>query len=255
MKGEEETQVLKDTGDGEVQEGQAPRILRDPGQPTAQARAEHACTHIPFRAWCRECVLGRGRDRQHRRIEDEDGVPRVSMDYMFFTEYGVFGTADEAEASIKENGDVERHCLTVMVLKDFRYKSLWAYPVEGKGVGAAEWLVNQIVEDLDTCGLDWCRLVLKSDQEPSIIEIQHAIKDARGKAHSHGTAIENSKVGDSNSNAKVERAIQELGGLARTMKSSLESRLGQKIRLDHVSVPWIFKHAASIITRHAERLW
>ena len=100
-----------------------------------------------------------------------------------------------------------------MVLKDFRYKSLWAYPVEGKGVGAAEWLVTQILEDLDTYGLDGCRLVLKSDQEPSIVEVQHAIKDARGKAHSHGTAIENSKVGDSNSNARVERAIQELGGL------------------------------------------
>ena len=66
----------------------------------------------------------------------------------------MFGTADEAQASIKENGDVETHCLTVMVLKDFRYKHIWAYPVEGKGVGAAEWLVTQIVEDLDACGLD-----------------------------------------------------------------------------------------------------
>ena len=89
------------------------------------------------------------------------------MDYMFLTEYGVFGTLGEAEASIQENGGFQRHCLTVMLLKDFRYESLWAYPVEGKGVGAAEWLVTQIPEDLDTCGLDGCRLVLKSDQEPS----------------------------------------------------------------------------------------
>ena len=113
-------------------------------------------------------------------------------------------------------------------------KAPWAYPVEGKGVEAADWLVTQILEDLDTCGLDGCRLVLNSDQEPSIVEVQHAIKDARGKAHSHGTAIENSKVGDSNSNARVERAIQELGGLVRTVTSALESRHGQKIPLDHV---------------------
>ena len=157
-------------------------------------------------------VLGRGRDRQHRRIEDEDGVPRVSMDYMFLTEHGIFGTIDEAEASMQADSDAQRHCLTVMVLKDFRYKSIWAYPVEGKGVSAAEWLITQILEDLDTCGLDQCRLVLKSDQEPGIIEVQQAIKAARGRAHDHGTAIENSKVGDSNSNARVERAIQEIGG-------------------------------------------
>ena len=153
MKGKEEMRILKNVDGDEAQEGQAPRLLRDPGQPSAQEKAAHACIHIPFRAWCRECVLGRGRDRQHRRIEDENGDPRVSMDYMFFTEYWVFGTLGEAEASIQENGGLQRHCLTVMVLKDFRYKSIWAYPVEGKGVGAAEWLVTQILEDLDTCGL------------------------------------------------------------------------------------------------------
>ena len=98
------------------------------------------------------------------------------MDYMFFTEYGVFGTLGEAEASIQENGGLQRQCLTVMVPKDFRYNSIWAYPVEGKGVGAAKWLVTQILEDLDTCGLDGCRLVFKCDQEPSIVEVQHAIK-------------------------------------------------------------------------------
>ena len=113
--------------------------------------------------------------------------------------------------------------------------------------------MTQIIEDLDTCGLDGCRLVLKSDQEPSIVEVQHAIKDARGRAHSHGTAIENSKVGDSNSNARVERAIQELGGMARTLKAALESRRGQKIHLDHAVVPWIIKHAASVITRYVVR--
>ena len=108
----------------EAQEGHAPRLLPDPGRPTARERAIHEAIHIPFRAWCRECVLGRGRDRQHRRIEDEDGVPRVSMDYMFFTEHGVYVTLDEAEASNREHGGLQKWCLTVMVLKDFKYKSI-----------------------------------------------------------------------------------------------------------------------------------
>ena len=163
--GDEEMRIQSEVGGDDAQEGQAPKLLRDPGQPTAQERAIHACIHIPFRAWCRECVLGRGRDRQHRRIEDEDGVPRVSIDYMFFTEYGVFYTLEEAEAAIRKNGSVDKYCLTVMVLKDFKYKSIWAYPVEGKGVGAAEWLITKSLRTLiraDLMAAGWCLRTTKS---------------------------------------------------------------------------------------------
>ena len=97
----------------------------------------------------------------------------------------------------------------------------------------------KIFEDLDTCGLDACRTVRKSDQEPSIVEVQNRIAELRRQAHSHGTTIENSKVGDSNSNARVERAVQKIGGLVRTMKAALESRLGMKIDLNHIVVPWM----------------
>ena len=209
---------------------------------------------MSFRAWCRECVLGRGRDRKHRRFEDEDGIPRVSMDYMVLTEYGIAKSIDEAENLIKKGGGLQRSCMTVMVFKDFRSKSVWAYPVEGKGVGAAEWLITQVLEDPDTCGLGGCRIVLKSHQEPSILDIQSRIGELRRQAHSHGTTIEHSRVGDSNSNARVERAIQEVGGLARTMKASLESMLGMKINLDHLTVPWMVKHAAAAITKYLIRV-
>ena len=68
-----------------AQEADALRILRDHGQPSPREKEIHRCIHIPFRAWCRECVSGRGRERQHRRIDDEDGIPRVSIEYMFLT--------------------------------------------------------------------------------------------------------------------------------------------------------------------------
>ena len=57
----------------EAQEGHAPKLLPDPGQPTARETEIHDAIHVPIRAWCREGVLGRGRDRQHRRIDDEGG--------------------------------------------------------------------------------------------------------------------------------------------------------------------------------------
>ena len=33
----------------------------DPGKPTEKQIEEHRMTHLPYRSWCRWCVLGRGR--------------------------------------------------------------------------------------------------------------------------------------------------------------------------------------------------
>ena len=61
--------------------------------------------------------------------------------------------------------------ITMLVLKDCWHKSIWVYPVEGKGVTRAEWLPGMIRTDLGTCGLDNCMLIVKSDQEPAIKEL------------------------------------------------------------------------------------
>ncbi len=37
----------------------------DPGQPTQRQIDEHRRTHLPFRVWCKWCILGRGRGLQH----------------------------------------------------------------------------------------------------------------------------------------------------------------------------------------------
>ena len=237
----------EDAQPSESQEARAPKVLKSPTQPSKTESEIHRLIHVPFRAWCRECVLGRGRDRAHRRIVGEDDVARIAMDYMFLTEYGFFYSQSDADESLKNDGAQGRTCITVLVIKDFKHKSIWAYPVEGKGVAAAEWLVAQVIEDLDTCGLDGCHMVVKSDQEPSIVEVQKEIAEFRRRAGVGGTALENSRVGDSQSNGRVERAIEELGGLIRTYKSSLESRLGRKVSLTHPAVPWMIKHAANVI--------
>ena len=65
--------------------------------------------------------------------------------------------------------------MTMLVMKDFWHKSIWIYPVEGKGVTKADWLAAMIKNDLATCGLDNCMLVVKSDQEPAIRELQEEI--------------------------------------------------------------------------------
>ena len=36
------------------------KTLRYPGEPTKLERIRHALTHLPYRAWCKLCVMGRG---------------------------------------------------------------------------------------------------------------------------------------------------------------------------------------------------
>ena len=63
----------------------------------------------------------------------------------------------------------------------------------------------------------------------------------------YGTAIEQSLVGDSNSNGRVERAVQELKGLTRTFRSAVSAMIQQLVRLADPLVPWMVRHAAHII--------
>ena len=102
-------------------------------------------------------------------------------------------------------------------------------------------MVQQVVDDKETVGLSQERIITTSDQEPSIIQFQKEIVKLRG---SSGAAIENSRVGDSNSNGKIERTIREVKGLIRTLRSSLEANAQCKIRSDDAIVPWLVRHAA-----------
>ena len=222
------------------QEAQAPRAARSPHQPSQREVDEHEITHCPPRSWCDHCVKGQFRDEPHRLVTGEfaeSSVVRVAMDYCFFTEDVA---AEESEHIDKTTARVS---MTVLVLVESMCRSIWAYAVQGKGAGE-QWVAEQIAEDLETIGITEERLILKADQEPSITELQRNVAKVRA---GHGTAIEQSRVGDSNSNGRVERAIQDFKGLTRTMRSALEDKIKSKISLNDPIVPWMVRHAASVI--------
>ena len=74
--GGEEINIETDVGT----EVEPVREAVDPGKPTDRQIEEHRLTHLPYRSWCRWCVLGRGRGLQHR-ARTGSLIPTVGMDY------------------------------------------------------------------------------------------------------------------------------------------------------------------------------
>ena len=112
----------------------------------------------------------------------------MRMDYAHLTE--------DVEDTVGDDGEEESSkaeaTLTMMVMHESQNTSVWAYPVEKKGA-TEEWLGAQLVEDFETIGIRDERIVLKSDQEPAVVDV---MRDVAGQRQAQfGTAIEHSAVG------------------------------------------------------------
>ena len=65
-------------------EPMAVRTLVSPELPSQAEVDEHNVSHQPYRAWCRFCVMGRGKADFHMKSEDKDGrIPTIACDYCF----------------------------------------------------------------------------------------------------------------------------------------------------------------------------
>ena len=241
-----EAEAMCEECDPEDEEGSPEDVkkrLKSPDTPTASEREIHNLTHWPFRSWCDACVKGRATGQQHKSMVGEyaeSQLARVLMDYGFLDE-------EETVTETEHGKDTEsKSSMTVLVMMETMCKSLWAYAIEGKGAVSVDWVAQQVVEDIETVGLSSERIITKTDQEPSIIQLQQEVAARRKDG---GTAIENPRVGDSDSNGKIERAIRDVKGMIRTLRSAVEEKTGKTIRLDAAVVPWIVRHAAYIPTR------
>jgi hypothetical protein len=55
--------------------------MASPEKPSAREVEEHELTNLPYRSWCRHCVIGRGKEAAHWITEREEGeVPELHMD-------------------------------------------------------------------------------------------------------------------------------------------------------------------------------
>ena len=114
-----------------MDEVQPHKALKSPSMPTLSELQEHRTSHLPYRAWCPECVEAWARERaQVASTTDARGVLLVSIDYFFLSDKGV-ATRDEGE---NKWDDPPEGSLRVLAGIDGSTKILIAHAVPQKGV-------------------------------------------------------------------------------------------------------------------------
>ncbi len=225
---EEEGKEVFVEGTRAQEEARKPAVPQPPKRPSRAVVDEHNLTHMPYQAWCPDCVRGRGLGARHvmkERTDEEMRIPVVAADYAFM--------GDET--------DDEK--LTILVMRDDKVRATCCTSVKNKGA-ASSWAVKRSLKFLE--GLGFGRIVFKSDSEHSITDLWNAIRAKREA----DTVPECAPKGESQANGVVEKAVQEVQGVVRTLKSGLEKRIGKRIKISDDIIHWIVEHAGFILTRY-----
>ncbi len=229
-----------------------PRKSPDPQLPTAQEIEEHRLIHVPFRCWCKWCIMGRGRGQQHGHGL-ESSIAIVGLDYFFITRGGA-KKRSELEFSLDAAGgtalDEARQSGEIMkciILRCLKTKVIFAHVVPYKGAGEDKFVAGLVVSDVAWLG--HTRLVVKSDNEPALQTlVTQALEGVRVRCEDiESITQEHPAKYDSQSNGGVEVGVRLVRGLFRTLKLCVEARLDKYMPINHALIPWLLQHTCLIL--------
>ena len=158
-------------------------------------------THVPFRSWCKFCVLGKSVANPHRKIDKTtETVPTISIDYAYLND----------KQEVEEIGNTE---MPILAIKDRKTGMIQARVVPTKGTD--KFAIKRLKKDIELLG--YKKIVLKSDNESSILALKQAVKDS-----THVEIIpEESPIGDHQANGEVGNAIKRFAGQFRALRESV----------------------------------
>ena len=213
-------------GDEAENEARPPRTGRRPCDPTPEEKRMHEVAHLPFRSWCSHCVRGRKKNIMHRPAPEVDGsIRQIGVDFFFLGDDDTHGT------------------VPCVCAKERSTKVHFAYVVPGKG-GDEDSAAERLAKDFRNIGFDQSAVIIKGDQEAAISSLLRNIKQRLPAA-----IEERSPIGEKGSNGDVERGIQSIEDITRTLKLALEEKLHTKIPVTHPLITWLVPHAAFLYTR------
>ena len=241
------------------------RPLPTPKTPTLAARDKHYLTHLPYADWCPFCVACRRPNSPHKSSHEKSReLPLLTADYGF----------------LRNPGDQD--CITLLVIKVMPFKLVFATVVNIKGPDPD--IVKRVSRFINEAGL--VRFTYRADREPAL---QALLDEAIKMSGKHGApdessptaplasddkdvmiqidedkglqppvdappvevaAPEHTQPGESQSNGIIERTIQQVVDLFRTINTSLEARIKARIPLGHPVVQWLVEHCAFLLTKY-----
>ena len=221
----------------EGEEGRKAVGSKIPQKVSKDERQAHELTHTPYRAWCKHCVRGRGKNRAHKKSTIDKGeidVPRVSIDYFYMS---------------SEDEKASKNPLIVMVDEGTGEKYARAVGRKGLGdEGEMDWLLKDLSTELKVWGHpggDGSSLILKCDTENSII----VVRDGLAKYHGGRIVPESPAKNESQSNGVVEEAGKTVREFTRVLKDQLESEANVKVKAGDVITLWMVRWAAMMVSR------
>ena len=130
-----------------------------------------------------------------------------------------------------------------LIFYDDDKDSFWAVAAEEKG--ATESMVKYGVGIIDESGYIGEKITFKSDQEPSIVALKHAVSAARiGE-----TVPIESPVRSSKANGMMENAVKIWQGQLRTIKHYVETRVAKTIEPGSALFTWLIPFCADILNK------
>ena len=218
---------------GDEEQADVPACLPSVYQPTRSEFLDHCITHYPFRAWCKHCLEGRGREFGHSSmngLKDERSTPVVSFDYAFISDTGDVTTQVEFESA-------GEGAAKILVVRDSRSKCVFAHVVPAKGVDEKGYAVDALVGDVKRLG--YSRVTLKSDNEPAIVKLlAEALRELRISGLDQALE-EHPPEYDPQSNGSAEVGVRLVKGHFRSIRSCLESSIGHRIPVRHPLIAWM----------------
>ena len=205
------------------EEIQAQRKLQSPYLPTLSELQQHRITHLPFRAWCPECVEAFAGEMAHRRSSHERrDFPLISVDYFFLSSKGIV-TRDEVE---NKWDSPPTDTLRVLAGRCSSTKTLFAHAVPQKGDDPNGYAAKCLPDSISWMG------------------------HARVAIRSNGCDVtcEGSTPYDPQSNGAAESAARLVKGQLRALQLGLERELSSHIPIGHPILTWMVRHAAMVST-------
>ena len=142
-------------------------------------------------------------------------------------------------------GDEKGARITVLVGRERVTGMTMASVVPVKGT-SGQFAAMKVLDFIKECGAAETEIILKTDQEPAIEALMADVVKTRGAAI---TVLEKSPVGTSGSNGVVERGVQSVEGLIRTLMSACQERMGTRIKLEEKIAIFMAEYAAYLINR------